>query len=141
MLSLSELIKTLFLSFDSKPVPSPEDEPVPLDLPGPFPFYKYKGEIMGEAVYKQIMEKIFEEKYTREREKKKVENIASVKRRFENHDEILAVIDKLSKEHKYDVLDYLVSLRKKERDELDWGKFKGELLVREEAYLKFEKER
>ncbi len=128
MLSLSELIKNLILGFDSKPVPSPEDEPVPLDLPGPFPFYKYKGEIMGEAVYKQIMEKIYEEKYTREREKKKIENIASVSRRFANHDEILAVIDKLSDEYKYDVLDYLVSLRKKERDELDWERFKHVLL-------------
>lgn len=105
MLSVSELIKALFLSFYSKPVPSPEDEPIPLDLPGPFQYYKYKGEIMGEAVYKQTMEKIYEEKFAREKEKKIVENKAAVKRRIENHDEIVTVIDKLSEEHKYGVLD------------------------------------
>jgi hypothetical protein len=139
--SISELIKTFFLSFDSKPVTSSEDEPVPLDLAGPFPFYKYKGEIMGEAVYKQTMEKIYEERFTRERVKNKIKNIAAVKRRFANHDEILTVIDKLSEEHKNDVLDFLVSLRKKQRDEFDWVKFKDELLVREEAYLKIKRER
>ena len=141
MPSISELIKAFFLSFDSKPVRSSEDEPVPLDLPGPFPFYKYKGEIVGETVYKQIMEKIYEEKYAREREKQKVENIAAVKRRFANHEEILAVIDKLSEEHKCDVLDFLVSLRKIERDEFDWERFKHSLLVREAAYLKNKKEK
>ena len=139
MPSISELIKAFFLSFDSKPIPLPEDEPVPLDLPGPFQFYEYKGEIMGEAVYKQIMEQITAERFARERDRKKEEYIAAVKRRFENHDEILAVIDKLSEEDKYYVLEFLVSLRKKHRDELDWEKFKQELLVREEAYLKNKK--
>ena len=141
MQGISELIKAFFLSYESKPVTSPEDEPVPLDLAGPFPFYKYKGEIMGEAVYKQTMEKIYEERFTREREKEKEENIAAVKRRFANNDEILTVIDKLSEEHKYDVLNFLVSLRKKQRDELDWENFKHFLLVREEAYLKRKKRR
>lgn len=141
MPSISELIKAFFLSFDSKPLTSSEDEPVPLDPAGPFPFYKYKGEIMGEAVAKQIMEKIHEERFARERVKKKAGHIAAVKRRFANHNEILAVIDKLSEEHKYDVLDFLVSLRKKQRDELDWEQFKQELLAREEAYLKSKKEK
>ena len=136
MPSISELIKAFFLSFDSKPIPLPDDEPVPLDLPGPFQFYEYKGEIMGEAVYKQLMKQISADRFAREREKKKEEYIAAVKRRFANHDEILAVIDKLSEENKYDVLDFLVSLRKKHRDEFDWEKFKHELLVREAAYLK-----
>ena len=140
MPSISELIKAFFLSFDNKPIPLPEDEPVPLDLPGPFQFYEYKGEIMGEAVYNEIMEQITVDRFARERVKKKEEYIAAVKRRFENHDENLAVIDKLSEEQKYDVLEFLVSLRKKHRDEIDWEKFKHELLVREEAYLKSKKD-
>lgn len=141
MPSIKELVKAFFLSFDSKPIPLPEDEPVPLDLPGPFQFYEYKGEIMGEAVYNEIMEQITAERFARERVKKKEEYITAVKRRFENYDEILAVIDKLSEEDKYDVLKFLVSLRKKHRDELDWEKFKHKLIVREEAYLKNKREK
>ena len=96
---------------------------------------------MGEAVYNEIMEQITAERFARERVKKKEEYITAVKRRFENYDEILAVIDKLSEEDKYDVLKFLVSLRKKHRDELDWEKFKHKLIVREEAYLKNKREK
>ena len=92
------------------------------------------GKTITEAEYNQKLE----EEIAEEREKKKVDNIAAVKRRFENHDEILAVIEKLPEEHKYDVLDFLVSLRKKERDEFNWEKFKNTLIMRGEALQKEE---
>ena len=94
----------------------------------------HNGKMITEAEYNQKLE----EEIAEVREKKKIENIAAVKRRFENHEEIMAVVDKLPDEEKYYVLDFLVSLRKKERDEFDWERFKNALIMREEALQKEE---
>ena len=49
----------------------------------------------------------------------------------------MTVVDKLPDEEKYYVLDFLVSLRKKQRDEFDWKRFKNALIERGD---KFEEE-
>ena len=85
--------------------------------------------MLTEAEYNQKIE----EEIEKEREIKKIENIATVKRSFENHEEIMAVVDKLPDEEKYYFLEFLVSHRKKERDEFDWEILKKTLIMREEA--------
>ena len=89
--------------------------------------------MLTEAEYNQTIE----EKIEKEREKKKIKNIAVVKQRFANHEEIMTVVDKLPDEEKYYVLKFLVSLRKKQRDEFDWKRFKNALIERGD---KFEEE-
>ena len=74
------------------------------------------------------------------RKNKREKQIAAIRRRFDNHEEILAVIDKISDFHQDLVLDYLVGLTKKQRDELNWEEYKNTVLAREkEIFLKSEK--
>ena len=124
-------------------VPSSGDEPVQLNIPGTGPqLYKYKGEIISEADLNRIMEQKREEELGKEREKerkKREEKIAAINRRFDNHEEILAVIEKLPDEHQCHVLDFLVSLRKKEREEFNWKEFKNALIAKEDELLKIKK--
>ena len=62
------------------------------------------------------------------RKNKREKQIAAIRRRFNNHEEILAVIDKISDFHQDLELDYLVGLTKKQRDELNWEEYKKKLL-------------
>ena len=74
------------------------------------------------------------------RKNKREKQIAAIRRRFDNHEEILAVIDKISDFHQDLELDYLVGLTKKQRDELNWEEYKNTVLAREkEIFLKSEK--
>lgn len=77
-------------------------------------------------------EKIMKEMHSKERK----EQIAAIKRRFDNHEEILEFIDKLPEERKDYVLSFLYSLRKKQRDEFNWEKFKDKLIAGEEPNLR-----
>ncbi len=74
----------------------------------------------------------FEEIDKVEREK----NIAAIKRRFGNHEEILSFINELPEEDKDVELEFLVSLTKKERDRFNWEAYKSKLNATKEAYLK-----
>ena len=140
MISISELVQLFFLKFGSEPLHKDEDAPceVKFGLPTPptMPEYRYKGDYISESEYNQITKQIRDNRLIEKRKEKREENIAAITRRYEKHEEILDVINQLPEEDKDDVIDFLVSLRKKQRDEFDWENFKNRLIARTEAYLK-----
>ena len=84
--------------------------------------------------------KISEEEIEEMRKNEREKQIAAIRRRFDNHEEILGVIDKLSDFHQDLELEYLVGLTKKQRDELNWEEYKNTVLAREEEkFLKNKK--
>lgn len=123
--SIKEKVKTLYKVVKYNPIPElPPHDQIPRVLHG--------DRYITEAEYNIIMAE--EEKENRiERIARREEYIASITRRFENHKEILEVINRLSEEHKDDVIDFLLSLRKKQRDEFDWEEYKNLILAREDA--------
>ena len=121
-----KMIDDLMTSFFAKlsPVPTAGKTGYLDEIPRVFD----DGRMLTEAEYNQ--------KIKEEGEKKKIKNLAVVKQRFANHEEIMTVVDKLPDEEKYYVLEFLVSLRKKQRDEFDWKRFKNALIEIEERNLK-----
>ncbi len=132
MKSLLSIVKVI-AGTDNKTNTKDEDYPVEVKfsgLPPTMPVYSYRGEYISEHEYRQIIEQKHEIEAKNNKLKKREENIAAIKRRFENYEEILEVIEQLSDEDKDHALDFLVSLRKKQRDELNWEEYKNKLLLK-----------
>lgn len=111
----------------------------PGDILDEIPRVYHNGKMITEAEYNLIMEKETEKREEENAKKRIIErekHIAAIKRRFNNHEDILSVINNLSDEHQDDVLEFLVSLRKTHRDEFNWEMFKNELIAKEDVYLK-----
>lgn len=99
----------------------------------------HDGKMITEEEYFLIKQEDIKREHIREREeriRKREENIAAIKRRFENYEEILAVIDKLTEKEKDREMEFLLSLRKKHRDEFDWETHKNELLQKKACFKK-----
>lgn len=113
----------LFNRFFAKQAPIP-DKGYLDEIPKVYVYHD--GKMISEAEYKLIKQEDIKLECTKKRE----DNIAAIKRRFENYEEILEVIEQLSDGDKDHALDFLVSLRKKQRDELNWEEYKNKLLLK-----------